>query len=224
MAPTHPYRRLSDHLILAADALLLTVVAAAALIIVKDVAAIPSAWIDPTDAFLITVTLASVVGATASWIAHRGPTGLRGRWMLIVGLLVATPALLGAHWIIARASAASSSLEITALLAAQILGLAVLLPPLVAGAVDLIQPKQRKFNPVAVVRLSALIALVALVAFRFIPGTIGDPTTAHLYAMLGLATTAGALGTGIADAILFVSDRRAQQSRKAAASAQVEAA
>ena len=223
MAPTRPYRRLSDHLILAADALLLTVVAAAALIIVKDVAAIPAAWIDPMDTFLITVTLASVAGATASWISHRGPTGLRGMWMLIVGLLVATPALLGAHWIIVRGSAASSSLEITSLLVAQILGLAVLLPLLVAGAVDLIQPKQRKFNPVAVVRVAALIALVALVAFRFIPGTIADPTTAHLYAMLGLATTAGALGTGIGDAILFVSDHRAEQRNKAAMPAPSEA-
>jgi hypothetical protein len=223
MAPTHPYRRLSDHLILAADALLLTVLAAAALIIVKDLAAVPAAWLDPMDAFLITVTIASVMGATASWLVHRAPTGLRGLWMLAVGLLVATPVLLGAHWIVARASAASSSLEITALLCAQIVGLAVLLPPLVAGAVDLVQPKKRKFSPVAVVRLAALVALVGLVAFRFIPGTMADPATAHLYAMLGLATTAGALGTGIADAILFFSDHRAERRRMAVAEASTEA-
>jgi hypothetical protein len=216
MAPHHPYRRLSDHLILAADSLLLTVLAAAALIIIKELARVPAAWIDPMDAFLINVTLASIVGAVASWLLHRRPTGLRGLWMLAIGLLVATPALLGAHAIIARATASSSGLEITALLLAQIVGLAALLPPLVAGAVDVVQRKQRRFDPTAVVRLAALIALVALVAFRFIPETMADPQTAHLYAMLGLATTAGALGAGIGDAILFFSDRRAERRRSAA--------
>ena len=210
-APHHPYRRLSDHLILTADALLLTVLAGAVLIMVKNLANIPAARIDPMDAFLITMTLASMVGATASWLFHRRLVGLRGLGMLAVGLVVAAPALVGAHAVIIRTSISSPGAEIALLIAAQVLGLAVLLPPLVAGMADLFQPKERRFDPGSIARLAGLIALVGLIALRFLPETQVDPAAAHVNAMLGLSTIAGALGVGIADAILYFSDGRARQ-------------
>jgi len=216
-APHHPYRRLSDHLILTADALLLTVLAGAILILAKDLVRIPAAWVDPTDAFLITMTLASMIGATASWLLHRRPVGLRGLGMLAVGLVVAAPAFVGAHALVTRASVSSPGTELVLLIAAQILGLAVLLPPLVAGMADLFQPKKRRFDPGSIARLAGLIALVGLIALRFLPETQVDPAAAHVNAMLGLSTIAGGLGVGIADAILYFSDGRARQRSTAAA-------
>ena len=210
-APHHPYRRLSDHLILVADALLLTVLAGAVLIILKNLADIPAARIDPMDAFLVTMTVASVLGATASWVLHRRPVGLRGLGMLAVGLLVAAPALVAAHAVIIRTSVSSPGTELVLLIVAQILGLAVLLPPLVAGMADFFQPKERRFDPGSIARLAGLIALVGLIALRFLPETQVDPAAAHVNAMLGLSTIAGGLGVGIADAILYFSEGRARR-------------
>jgi hypothetical protein len=209
MAPHHPYRRLSDHLILVADALLLTVLAGAGLIVIKNLAMIPASSIDPMDAFLITMTLAAMLGAGASWFAHRRSVGLRGLWMLAVGLVVAAPALVGAHALVTGASALSPRSETVTLVAAQILGLAVLLPPLVAGLADLFQRKHRRFEPVAIARLAGLFAMVAMITLRFLPETQVYPVAAHLNAMLGLSTIAGGLAVGIGDAILLYSGRRA---------------
>jgi hypothetical protein len=208
MAPKHPYRRLTDHLFLVSDALLLTVVADALLIIAKNAARIPAAWIDPMTAFVLTMALGSMIGAEASWFLHRRAFGARGMWMLAAGLVVAAPALVMAHSLTALGSDMAGGPEPGALVAIQILGLVVLMPPLVAGVADLVKRKARRLDPIAIVRVVALAAIVALITIRFLPETQADAVTAHTNAMLGLSTIAGALAVGVADAIRLFADRR----------------
>jgi hypothetical protein len=100
--------------------------------------------------------------------------------------------------------------------AIQILGLTVLMPPLVAGAADLLKPKARHLYPVAIVRVAGLLAIAGVITLRFLPETQAFPAAAHSDAMLGLSTIAGALAVGVADAIRLFSDQRAQRRSNAA--------
>jgi hypothetical protein len=205
----HPYRRYSDDLILSADALLLSFAAGTVLVLAKDLAALPAAWVDPMGAFLITMALASVVGGTASWLIHRRPTGARGMRFLAIGLAVAVAVLLGVETVIVLVAISAPGTANWLFGAAQVVGLVVLLPPLVASASDLISKKRRHIDLAAVARMIGMTALTVLIAFRFLPQSWIAPDFAQLYAILGLSTTAGALGVAVADGILLVTGRRA---------------
>jgi len=217
MAPVHPYRRLSDHLMLPADALLFSVLAGAILLTAKSLARVPAAWIDPADAFLITMALSSIAGAAASWFVHRRSIGLRAAWMPATGLVVAVAAMLGAGSIIAHTTVAGTGAAPGLFVVAQILGLMALVPPLVLGTSELIEHKRRRFATAALVRLAALTVLVVLITLRFLPETQYDPASAQIYAILGLSTAAGALGVLIGDLLRLVTDLLAARRGLAAA-------
>jgi len=216
MAPKHPYRRLTDHLFLVADALLLTVVADAVLIIAKDLTRIPTAWIDPVTAFVLTMALGSMLGAEAAWLLHRRSFGSSGLWMLAAGLAVAAPALVMAHNLTLATPQTEMGTGVGVFVAIQILGLTILMPPLVAGVADLLKPKARHLYPVAIVRVAGLLVIAGVITLRFLPETQAYPAAAYTNAMLGLSTTAGALAVGVADAIRLFRDQRAQRRRDAA--------
>ena len=214
MAPKHPYRRLTDHLFLVADALLLTVIADAVLIILRDLAHLPTAWIDPMTSFLLAMALGSMLGAEAAWLLHRRSFGSGGLWMLTAGLAVAAPAFVIAHGFALGSPDVGAGTGV--LVAIQILGLTILMPPLVAVTADIVKRKSRHLDAVAIVRLAGLLAIAALITLRFLPETQAYPAAAHTDAMLGLSTIAGALAVGIGDAIRLFSDQRAQRRRDTA--------
>jgi hypothetical protein len=207
----HPYRRLSDHLTLVADAVLLSVFAGAALIVAKQLARIPAAWIDSMYAFLATMAIASLIGGTAAWWFHRRTAGVRGWRLLATGLAAAIAVVLILQVVVTRMAISSPDTAPWFFAGAQVLGLMVMLPPLVAGAAEVFVRKRRHFDAVAVARLIAFAALVGFVAFWFLPGAWSDSATAYLDATLGLATIAGGLGAGLADVLLLASDRRASR-------------
>jgi hypothetical protein len=207
--PNRRKRRLSDHLTIAADALVLSVLAGAVFIMIKDYLAIPAAWIDPLLAFLITMALSSTAGAVAAWLIHRHSSGFRGLLPLCTGLLVAVGAVYATESLVLVPVASSLAAATPLFIAAQVTGLLVMLALFAGGAVDLLRHRLRRLHAVGLVRLAALASLMALVAFRFIPDSQADPIAAQLYAFIGLATVAGAVGVALGDTLLRVISRRA---------------
>ncbi len=207
--PNRRRRRFYDHLVLVADALVLSVVAGAVFIIIKDVIAVPAAWIDPTYAFLITMALSSVAGAAGSWMIHRRASGVRGLIVLAAGLAMSVIVVFMAEVAMLRVTADSPGTAAALFAGAQLLGLLLVMGLLLASTVDLARRGRRRLDLVAVTRIAALAALVAVVALRFLPVDALQPATARVYAFLGLATVSGALGVGLANWALIVLGRRA---------------
>jgi hypothetical protein len=206
--PNRRRRRFYDHLVLVADALVLSVVAGAAFVLIKDFLAIPAAWIDPSYAFLTTMCLSSTTGALGSWLIHRRASGARGLVVLAAGLAIAVTIVFMVEVAMLRLTTSSIETAMVLFTLAQVLGLLVAMALLLAGIVDLVRQGRRRLDYVAIARTVALSAIIAFIALRFLPESAAQSTSARMYAFLGLATLAGALAAGLGNALLIVLGRR----------------
>jgi hypothetical protein len=210
--PNRRRRRFYDHLVLAADALVLSVVAGAVFILIKDLVAIPAAGIEPAYAFLATMCLSSAVGAIGSWLIHRRASGVRGLVLLAAGLAIAVTIVFMVEVAMLRLTATSIGTALMLFTLAQVLGLMVAMALLLAGIVDLVRQGRRRLDYVAVARIAALSAIVVFIALRFLPESAAVPASARVYAFLGLSTIAGAFGAGLGNALLIsLGKRRARR-------------
>lgn len=217
MASDRPLSQVTEHLALPADALVLTVLAGATFLLIKDLVNAPAPWIDAVDAFLVTMTLASVAGAVAAWLLHRHTAGVRGIRLAAAGLVASVAIVLLAQTAIIRTAVSSPATAAMLFTLIQVLGLVALIGLFVSGMADLLRTRAKRIDPIALVRVAALAAIAALVAFLFLPETQADPFAAQVYAVIGLATVAGPLGVGLGDVLLTFSDQRSAPCRTAGA-------
>jgi hypothetical protein len=200
-------RRVFDRVTLAVDALVLTV-AAGAVLIIKRFANIPAPWIDFTGGFQLTITLAAVVGAVVAWLLHRNAAGSRGLMLLAAGVVVAIAVILGVQAAVDLGAQSMPGLAPTLGTVTQAAGLAGLLALIWVIAVNLVRPGRRRFSPMALARLAALVVVASYIAFRFLPETAVDSVAAPFYAIFGYATIQGPLGVVLADVAQTVMARR----------------
>jgi hypothetical protein len=215
MLSAHAERRVSDHLTLAADALVLTVAAGAVLMIIKRFANIPAPWIDSLGAFQLTMTLGAVAGAAVAWLLHHRTAGVRGLKFLAAGIVVAVVVIWGAEAAVDLGAQSAPWLAPTLGMITQASGLAGLLALIWVSAVHLVRPGRRRLHPMALARLAALAVVASYVAFRFLPETAVDSVAAPFYAIIGYATIQGALGAVLADLLQTVTARRALRNASA---------
>jgi hypothetical protein len=200
---------MSDRLTLAADALVFTLALGSVFMFAKNLANIPVSWIDSLDGFHLTMILASIAGATLAWLVHRGPTGLRGWGMLAAGIAASLALVLSIDAAITWLGSASAQTATLLLIGVQAAGLIALLGLIAFSSVNVVRPRRRRFDPMAVARLAALAMVAANVAFRFLPESRIDFAAASLYAIIGLGTIEGAMGAALGDQFLLAANRRA---------------
>jgi hypothetical protein len=215
MLSAHAERRVFDHLTLAVDALVLTVAAGAVLMIIKRFANIPAPWIDSTVAFQLTITLAAGAGATVAWLLHHHAAGARGLMLLVGGVVVAIGVILGAQAAVDLGARSVPDLAPTLGMVTQTAGLAGLLVLIWVTAANLVRPGRRRFDPMALARIAALVVVASYIAFRFLPETAVDSVAAPFYVIFGYATIQGALGVVLADVAQTVMARRALKNASA---------
>lgn len=202
--PTH-----SERLMLPADALVLGVVIGAVLVLAKSIANIPAPWIDSTYALLLTMIIASIIGAGASWFIHRGGSGVRGLPPIALGMVAAVAAVVAAENVLITVLTSSPEVTTTAMSGYQGVGAGAVIAILIGCAIGL--PAVVGYWPraFAIARLAGLALIALLILFRFLPETQASAVSAQTYAVLGLTTITGALAVTIGDAVLDWRDKRA---------------
>lgn len=207
MASQSTKNRWAEYLMYPADALVFAVASGAILIGLKTLTAVPAPWTDSLNAFHITMTLATVVGAAISWVLHRRHTGARGLIPAAIGVAILIVGVYAVQFVVNDMAAASPDIAPLFGTITQSVGLIGLLTLFVAGVVHLLRPSEPGFDAIGFSRLASLVIVAGFIAFRFLPETRADAVAAPFYAIMGFATTQGTLGVMLGDALGLAWDR-----------------